>query len=66
MAQCSLTDLATVGAVLSIKGFETIEWAISGILEEQGDVIIEILLVLLDSDDIIGSRIDNCFDDSRS
>ena len=42
--------------MLPINGFESVEGAIGGLLEEQGDVLTELLLIVFDLDYIIGLR----------
>jgi hypothetical protein len=45
--------------MLPINGFEGVEGAIDRLLEEQGDVLTELFLIVFDLDDIIGLRVDN-------
>ena len=45
--------------VVSINGFALVEGGIFGVLEEQGDVFMEPLLVVFDLDDIIGLFFDD-------
>ena len=45
--------------VVSINRFENVEGAVGGVLEEQGDVFMEPLLVIFDLDDVIGFFFDD-------
>ena len=46
-------------AMLPINGFAGVEGAIGRLLEEQGDVLMEVFLIVFDLDDIIGLPCDN-------